>query len=81
MRQWNERQRVGTERLQNICTYVNIYEFVYTYMYLQWTCNFIRLLTDGGTIFDAMHKYTPISDRVILVNQSVSPSTANAVYG
>lgn len=46
--------------------------------YLQCTWSFIRLLTDGGTAFDAIHKYTPISDLVIFVNHSISPSTTSA---
>lgn len=41
--------------------------------YLQWTLTIIRLLTDGGMLFDAIHRYAPISERVILANLSISP--------
>lgn len=47
-------------------------------VYLQWTCNLILLLTEGGTEFDAIHKYAPISDRVTLESHSISPSTTSA---
>ena len=33
----------------------------------------IRLLTDGGMLFDAIHRYAPISERVIFANLSISP--------
>ena len=42
---------------------------------LQCTWTFILLDTDGGTLFDAMHKYAPISDLVIFVSDNISPST------
>lgn len=41
--------------------------------YLQWILSEIRLETDGGTPFDAMQRYEPISLRDNLVSLSTSP--------
>lgn len=50
----------------------------------------IRLLTDGGTPFDAIHKYAPMCNRFTLVIFNKGPSTLetarnvtkkNSLYG
>lgn len=45
------------------------------YRYLQCTMSEIRLLTDGGTPFDAIHKYAPMCNRFTLVIFNKGPST------
>lgn len=42
---------------------------------LQLTTNIMRLLTDGGTPLDAMHKYAPMWKRLIRVRFRTGPST------
>ena len=42
---------------------------------LQCTCSMILFDTGDGIPFDAMHKYGPISDRVIPCSSSSFPST------
>lgn len=42
---------------------------------LQCTMSIIRLLTDGGTPFEAIHKYGPICKRLTRVIFSSGPST------
>jgi len=43
--------------------------------YLQLTLTVILLLTEGGTLLEAMQRYAPISERAIFVNLSSLPST------
>lgn len=44
-----------------------------TYMYLQCMLSEMRFETDGGTPFDAMQRYEPISLREIFVSFNTSP--------
>lgn len=44
-------------------------------LYLQWTINIIRLLTVGGTPFEAIHRYAPMCNRFTRDMVNVGPST------
>lgn len=44
-------------------------------LYLHWTMSIMRLLIDGGTPFEAMHKYAPMCSRDTFEIVKVSPST------
>ena len=50
---------------------------------LQWTMSMIRLLTDGGTPLEAMHKYGPMCSRFTRVMLKTLPSIdgAEIIYG
>lgn len=50
-------------------------------IYLQWILTDILLDTDGGTPFDAMQKYEPISFRDTFVNFKTSPRYDATVDG
>ena len=45
------------------------------FIYVHWTINMILLLTEGGTPFDAMHKYDPMCSRLTFVMLKWGPST------
>lgn len=52
---------------------VGFYKRLRVLIYLHSTSTVILLLTDGGTLFDAMQRYAPISERLILTRLKVSP--------